>query len=369
MTKPPDAAKAVDRGTPPMQRVSVDMGTGTARMIWRGHLDLPAELAGILPPLFTQAIVAFAGIGVAVGLRIALDQIVPGVVPFALTFPVIAAVTLLAGTRAGVIALIGCQLLIWYAILPPPRSFAIESSTVAANLVLVTGAQALLLWAVASYRKLMAGLMREDRQRIDDLSLALREIDHRTKNNFHLAIGLLEIQARNTGDAGLKSALNRAAARMQAISGVYKNLALSSADLEAVRLHDYLAEICERLRDGLLSPAIVLKLETEPVTVPHELAIRVGLIVNELVTNATKHAFPEGIGTIMIKLEKPGDDALRLIVSDDGKGLGNEAGSSDGLGSKLIAMLVRQLGAALEVESNPGTTHRLTVPLPGNQKG
>lgn len=330
-------------------------------MTWRGHLDLPKELAGILPPFLTQLIVAFAGIGIAVGLRVGLEQVLPNLAPFALTFPVIVAVTLVAGARGGLMTLIGCQLLVWYAILPPQRSFAIESVTVAFNLILITIAQLVMLWALGSYRRMVIAGQDEDRQRIDDLSLTLREIDHRTKNNFQLAIGLLEIQARNAKDQELRSSLNRAAARLQAISGVYKNLALSSADLEVVRLHDYLRDLADRLREGLLSPAIMLTVEADPVMVSHDLAVRIGLIVNELVTNATKHAFPEGIGTITLRLEKDSGQ-IELVVHDDGKGM-HADGAGEGLGTKLITMLVRQIGATSVRETTNGTTHRLVIPL------
>jgi two-component sensor histidine kinase len=329
-------------------------------MIWRGYLDLPGELEGKLPRIATEAMVALAGISLAIGARIAIDQLVSGVVPFALTFPVIAAATMLAGTRAGAMTLVGCQLLIWYAILPPQRSFAIESPSVVVNLSLTTFAQAVMLAAIAAYRRMTGRLQSESRQRIDDLLLALREMDHRTKNNFQLAVGLLEIQGRNSADPALQSALSRAAARLQAIGGVYRNLALSSADLKAVRLHDYLDEICTRIRDGLLSPAILLELEADPVVVPHEQAIRIGLIINELVTNAVKHAFPDAVGSIMVRLEDA-SGALTLTVSDDGKGLDDDR-STDGLGAKLITMLARQLGAQHDTVCGPGTTHVFAIP-------
>lgn len=328
-------------------------------MVWRGYLDLPTELEGKIPRILTELIVAFAAMGLSVGLRLALDKIVPGVVPFALTFPMIAAVTLIAGMRAGAITIFGYQMLIWYAVLPPQRSFAIESPALVVSLILVTVSQAVMLLAIGSYRSVMGKFEAETRQRIDDLSLALREIDHRTKNNFQLAVGLLEIQGRNSDDPALRSALNRAASRLQAIGSAYRNLAISSADLNEIRLHDYLEDMCDRLREGLLSPAILLKLQIDPVTVPHETAIRIGLITNELVTNSVKHAFPDGIGTITILLKKA-DDHLTLTITDDGPGFDSTAVTS-GLGTRLISMLVRQLGAKM-TKSGGGASQSFTIP-------
>lgn len=329
-------------------------------MVWRGYLDLPAELEGKLPRIMTETMVALAAIAVAIGLRLVLDRVIPGVVPFALAFPVIAAATLVAGRRAGAITIAGCQLLIWYMVMPPQRSFAFESPAQAISLLLATASQVVMLLAIGAYRGMTGRLEAESQQRIEDLSLALHEIDHRTKNNFQLAVGLLDIQARNSEDEALKSALNRAAARLQAIGGAYRNLALSSTDLDAIRLRDYLEDVCERLREGLLSPAILLKLEADPVTVPHEMAVRIGLIVNELVTNAAKHAFPEGIGVITVQLEDSGD-ALTLTIRDDGQGF-DPGKAADGLGTRLIAMLARQLGAKASVNSVHGTTQSFVIP-------
>jgi len=329
-------------------------------MVWRGYLDLPGELEGKLPRIVTEMMVALAAIVLAVGLRLLLDQFVPGVVPFAISFPIIAAVTLIAGARAGAMVMLGCQLLVWYAVMPPQRSFAFESLAQAVSLLLATLSQIVMILAIAAYRGTITRLEAESRQRIADLSLALREIDHRTKNNFQLAVGLLEIQGRNSDDEVLRSGLNRAATRLQAIGGAYRNLALSSADLNAIRLHDYLEDMCERLREGLLSPAILLKLEGDPVTVPHEMAVRIGLIVNELVTNAIKHAFPQGIGVITIRLEDKGD-ALNLTISDDGPGFDPEK-TADGLGTRLIAMLARQLRAKASVDSRQGTIRSFVIP-------
>jgi two-component sensor histidine kinase len=331
-------------------------------MVWRGYLDLPSELAGKLPRAVTEIMVAFAAIGLAVGGRVALDQFIPGVIPFVLTFPAIAIATLMAGPRAGLVTLAGCQLLVWYAVMPPYRSFVFESPAQVVSLLLSTAAQLVMLWAIGAYRGMTGQLAAENRQRIEDLSLALREIDHRTKNNFQLAVGMLDIQGRNATDPELRSALSRAAARLQAIGGVYKNLALSSADLNLIRLHDYLADVCGRVREGLLSPAVQLELKAEPVMVPHDHAIRIGLIINELVTNAAKHAFPEGVGHVLVALEDLGD-ALRLTVRDDGTGFDQEK-TGDGLGARMIQMLARQLNAQVTTGADTGTSYVFVIPHP-----
>ena len=329
-------------------------------MVWQGRIDLPSELERKLPRPATETLVAFLGIAIAIGMRLAIERLLGDVVPFALTFPVIVGVILLAGTRAGLMTLFGCQLLIWYYILPPRDSFAIDDLTTAANLVLVTVAQLMLVWAVSAYRRSMRASIAASRDEIDGLSMALREIDHRTRNNFQLAIAMLNIQARSAEEPEVRAGLDKAAARLQVIASVYRNLALSSASLDEIRLHDHLEEICERLREGLLSGAIQLEFRADPIVAPQDLAIRIGLIVNELITNAAKHAFPDGNSEVVVELRRLTGDYIALEVRDNGKGFG-DGPMKEGLGSRLIAMLARQIGAESESHRQVGTIHRYRI--------
>ena len=338
-------------------------------MIWHGHIDLPAELDGKLPRLLTEAIVSLAGIAVAVGMRLAIQSTLGDVVPFALTFPVLLFVVLIAGLRAGLMALVGCQLLIWYHILPYHKSFVIADLTTGANLVLTTLAQLVLLWAVESYRRAVRTAMAASEARIEGLSLALREIDHRTRNNFQLAIALLSLQARGSEEPEVSAGLEKAATRLQAIASIYANLAISSASLGEIRLHDHLGEICNRLREGLLPATVRLEHAIEPMIVSQDMAVRIGLVVNELVTNAAKHAFPDGIGTIRVTAGVTtggeGRQMIEVIVGDDGCGHDNAIDRSAGLGSNLVRMLCRQLGARFELARDEGTRCHLHVPVAG----
>ena len=332
-------------------------------MIWRGDLDLPGALEHELPPIVTEILVALAAIGAAIGLRLLINGIAPDVVPFALTFPAITAATLLAGRRSGLMTLIGCQLLVWYMILPPVRSFAITSPTTLLNLLLVTIAQLVVLWAVSGYRQSALADRDRDRRQIDGLSLALDEIDHRTKNNFHISISLLSMEAQRAEDPALRLALSRAAARLHAVASVYRNLAVSSAGLDEIRLREYLADICNRLREGLLSPAITLDLDVEPIVIAQDVAVRIGLIVNELVSNAAKHAFPDGVGRITVTLAQYADGSmLDLSVCDDGTGLAQDGGH-EGLGTRLVRMLAQQMGAETTLSTREGTAHAFRIPL------
>jgi two-component sensor histidine kinase len=129
-----------------------------------------------------------------------------------------------------------------------------------------------------------------------------------------------------------------------------------------VQLEHYLTELCDGLRDAVLPPAgMVLICECAPVMMPRERALSVGLVVNELVTNAVKHAFPGGRdGTITVRFGAAGA-GWRLTVGDDGVGL-DEAGAKAGLGRGLIDSFVAQAGGSLSVVGGAGTQVFLDLP-------
>ncbi len=308
------------------------------------------------PPLVRDILVALAAMMLAVGCRLIIDHFVAGAVPFALTFPAVIAAGLLAGGRAGLLAIAGCQMLVWYFILPPARSFAIPNAGYATSLVMTTLAQGVAVWAVAAYRGSVRKARGEVQRRIELMDIALREIDHRTKNNFQIAASLLVAQAGSSDNPDVAQHLRLAAARLTSIASTYRNLAVSSATLSDVLLHDHLKEICDHIRDGMLPATIDLTFVAEPVTVAADKAVTIGLIVNEWITNAVKHAFPDAIGEIAVSLEKA-SAGMRIVVADNGGGGSGAAGS----GSKLIELLVRSLGATVSIDQNDGTRCVLDV--------
>jgi two-component sensor histidine kinase len=129
-----------------------------------------------------------------------------------------------------------------------------------------------------------------------------------------------------------------------------------------VRLQDQLQEICDQIRRGIMPDGIGLSTELEPILVPHESAVAIGIIVNELVTNACKHAFGDGGGTIRVRAWRE-DNAALVEVADDGRGfVTGEA--RPGLGSRLVTAFLQRLKGRSEIRSSPeGTVHRIRVPL------
>jgi two-component sensor histidine kinase len=308
--------------------------------------------------LLTDLIGVFAAIGFAVAGRLLINMLAPGVLPYSLTFPAVMIATLFAGGRSGVVAVLVCQLLVWYFVLPPQRSFAINFPE-AISLSISTLALLVTVWVVAAYRQAMRRLSNEKEQRLELLALALREVDHRTKNNFQVAAALLLTQANAQQDALLSDELRRAANRLMSIAEVHANLALSSSDLSTVLLHDYLRELCDRVRDAMLPVTVNFEFAAEPVGLPARVAVNVGLIVNECLTNAAKYAFPEQTGTLKVTLKADDRQAI-IAIEDDGPGM---SATAMGMGSRLISMLTRPIGAEFERHGELGTSCILRVPL------
>jgi two-component sensor histidine kinase len=316
---------------------------------------MPRRLAGRKPDLLTDIVVAVSAMGLAVVGRITVDLFSPGVVAYAFVFPAVIFASLIAGARSGYIATACCQMLIWYYVIPPKRSFDISFSD-AVGLFVATASLALTVWAVSAFRATSMRLQEEQQRHVELLSLALREVDHRTRNNFQIAASLLLSRAAGEADARLRDELQQAASRLQSLASAYSNLALSSADLSTVLLHEHLREICDRIREGMLPAGVSLSFDAEPVQMPAQSAVSIALIVNECLTNAAKHAFPDGLGAVAVWLRPDGDDVL-VTIEDDGIGYGG--GNSAGTGSKLIDMMARSLKGEFQV-SGSTTTDRGT---------
>ena len=327
--------------------------------------DIPYGFARRKPDLWIDGVVALAAIGLAVAGRASVDTFIPGVVAYAFVYPAVIFASLIAGARSGWIATAGCQILIWYFIIPVKRSFEITFPD-AIGLLVATISLALTVWAVASFRATSARLQQEKERHVELLSLALREVDHRTRNNFQIAASLLLSRASGANDPGVREELQRAAGRLQSLAAAYSNLALSSADLSTVLLHEHLREICERVRDGMLPAGVTLSFDAEPVQMPAQAAVAIALIVNECLTNAAKHAFPDGLGAVAVWLRPDGTDVL-VTIEDDGVGLRGER--VPGTGSKLIEMMARSLKAEFRMTdaatTDRGTQCELRVPLSG----
>ena len=187
------------------------------------------------------------------------------------------------------------------------------------------------------------------------------ELNHRVKNNLAAVSAMLSMQARAAGDGRVREQLNKAVDRIETIADVHASLYRTSSTGD-VDFSAYLQRLCGRLASSLVdSERVRVEVAADPVTTRLEEAVALGLVVNELVTNAAKHAYPPpASGVIRVALRNlPGE--LTLAVSDDGKGMA-EGRANAGIGMRLVRSLVQQCRGKLEIANNAGA--HFTVRLP-----
>ena len=187
----------------------------------------------------------------------------------------------------------------------------------------------------------------------------LKEIHHRVKNNLQIVSSLLRLQAGRIDNPIAKTALQDMQHRIHSMALIHEHL-YRSENLASVDLADYLKSLCQQLFRalGVTPGGIQLDLALALVRVEIEQAIPCGLLVNELVSNAFKHAFPHGRrGVLRVELEALADGpGWRLRVADNGVGLPPDFDLTNltSLGLKLVSDLTHQLGGRLEVGRGPG---------------
>lgn len=214
-------------------------------------------------------------------------------------------------------------------------------------------------------------LEREKRQAEDDLrdanerlEMLMREVHHRVANSLQMVQSFVALQANQTEEPVAREALAATQNRIKAVGKIHQNL-YTRDDLTTIDLDEYLGSLVDELRSNLpeTSGTITLTYQAEHVEVSPDDAVSVGVVVNELVSNAAKYAFPSGkSGTITVELETcPGGYAL--IIGDNGAGMGAEAApQGTGLGMRIVSAITRSLGTEVEhMECDSGTRLRMVV--------
>jgi two-component sensor histidine kinase len=201
------------------------------------------------------------------------------------------------------------------------------------------------------------------KEALDHQAMLTREMSHRVKNSLASVVGLLRVQGRNAESEDVRNALKDAASRITTIAQVHDHL-WRSTRIGFVDIADFAGELCRKLQE----------------TVPHQVsctfghlmisadkAIPLGLLINEVVTNSAKHAYPDRSGEIQVSGERR-DAELHVEVSDQGIGLPKDFDIDQpraSLGFKVIKSLLAQLEGRIDVSSNmpKGVTIQLDVPL------
>ena len=200
---------------------------------------------------------------------------------------------------------------------------------------------------------------------LDRHQVLLKEVNHRVKNSLQVVTAMLQLQANSVGDPALSERLNEASSRVNAVGRAYERLAYN-ADYENIELVEYLREIIGDL-EPTVAPCKIQFEAPEEIQIPADRAILVGLIINELVSNAGKYAYPDRAGgLIWVRLFQSDKNSILVSVGDEGAGLppGFDPMTSKRLGTRLVNALSKQLGAELTRPITPiGTNFTLLIPL------
>ncbi len=203
------------------------------------------------------------------------------------------------------------------------------------------------------------------KQRERDIQMLTNEVSHRIKNNLQLIVGLIAFEAQSPGGPSVHG-YKAMQARIGAIAQLY-DLISHSTDGKTITVDAYLAKMAEAMTATLIGKdsGIVIEVDSEPLEIDADRAIPFGLLVNELATNAVKHAFPEGKGHLKLSVHTVAGH-IELVVADDGIGITNRSVAKipEKRGSDYVAIFVRQLGGTLDMAEPeaPGTRVRIRLP-------
>ena len=219
--------------------------------------------------------------------------------------------------------------------------------------------------AIAIVRDVTAARQAEQAERQEVL---LREIHHRVKNNLQVISSLLALQAGAAADPRTRSMLRESQDRVRSMALIHEKLYQTGAE-RGVSFAEYARDLAAHLRHSWAgeSGPVEVEVDVEEVSLDMDISVPCGLIINELLSNALKHAFPQGrSGRVRLGLHRAGADTLVLSVSDNGVGFppGIDVREPRTLGLRIVNILAAQIRATLELVPGEGTTITLSFPAP-----
>jgi len=198
---------------------------------------------------------------------------------------------------------------------------------------------------------------------LKEKEVLLKEIHHRVKNNLQIISSMLNLQAKSIKDPKALEMFRESQNRVRSIALVHEK-SYQFKGLSRLDFSDHVRSLVSHLfrSYGVHSDRIALRIHVEDVYLGIDTAIPCGLIINELVSNSLKHAFPEGKGEISIDLQRQHDDHYMLVVRDNGDGLPKDLDfrNTETLGLQLVNTLTDQIGGSIELGSSAGTEVKVT---------
>jgi len=195
----------------------------------------------------------------------------------------------------------------------------------------------------------------------DQKQVLLQDVHHRVKNHFQSAIAMLSMEMRSLSDPVAKDVAKGTINRLSVLGRAYDRLWIGEENEAIVNASTFIEDLCEDLRSSMIgNRPIGLVVKAEPAPIEATRATALGLFINEALTNAVKHAFPEGRnGSVRVNFARQ-DGSFRLEVADDG--IGATGDSASGTGTKLMGIFSQQLKGTFERRGRPGTALILTFP-------
>jgi PAS domain S-box-containing protein len=201
---------------------------------------------------------------------------------------------------------------------------------------------------------------------LEEKEMLLKEVHHRVKNNMQVISSLLNLESMHIKDKEALEMFKESQNRVRSMALIHEKL-YRSKDLTSVDIGGYIQDLTTSLARsyGARAATIKLNIDVRDIFLDITASIPCGLIINELVSNSLKHAFPDGReGAITIAMQRTNGDKIELIVSDNGIGFPEDMDfrKTKSLGMQVVITLVKQLGGAIELVRNTGTAFRVRFP-------
>ncbi|MFM5916894.1 MAG: sensor histidine kinase [Novosphingobium sp.] len=299
---------------------------------------------------------ALIALALVAALRTLIDIWLPNTAPYALAYPGLLIATLMGRLRGGLIAWVLIFGFLWWVGINHGTDFRFADPQDLPRTIinLVVGLIIVILTETA--RAGAVSLIAEREKRVVERDMLLAEFDHRLKNNLTILSSLIGMQAREAENPAVVEALGKTSARIASLGKTYDHLRYESGAITTVDLGQLMHSLCMSIHGSILAGSpIEFSCKPCPCLVERDRASALALLINELVTNAIKHAFiGRTTGKIDITLTMEGREAL-LSVEDDGVGIPTETPAGR-QGMRLLNALAKMAQADLFVSSGPGGT-------------
>jgi two-component sensor histidine kinase len=301
--------------------------------------------------------------------RLSLGGFLPGY-PFLLFFLAIIASAVLFDRGAGFYSVVLSGVLSTYFFLDSAGTLHVEDPYHIIGLIFFLIVASITAALIEALHRAIHDLTEANRRLAasdQEKDVLLAEAGHRMRNDLAILSSVVRTQERAVQDPTARAVLASTADRIHVLGRLHERLRRDEDGTSAVvNMAAFIPDLCGDIKATLVGlRPIGLKVEAEHHSLPQERAVSVGLIVNELVTNALKAAFPDDrSGTIEVRFAREGADFV-LTVLDDGVGITpDQQPQGTGLGQRLVRSLVAQLGGALEIGPNGSRGTRATVRFP-----